>query len=140
VRGQSQEQALEGTPSINEDIGRQRAVVRAFLVAARAGDFAALLTILDPEVVCRADAATVAAGAQSEIRGAGVVAKQFAGRARAAQPALINGVPGLVWAQGGAPRVVFSFTICDGKIAAIEMIGEPTRLQQFDLRVPDPAN
>jgi RNA polymerase sigma-70 factor (ECF subfamily) len=63
------------------------------------------------------------------------VAATFAGRARAAQLALVNGAAGAVWAPGGQPRVVFDFTITSGKIVAIELIADPARLRQLDLAV-----
>jgi hypothetical protein len=67
------------------------------------------------------------------VRGAEAVAATFSGRARAAQLALVNGAVGLVWAPGGKPRVVFSFTIGDGKIVAINLIADPERLSRLDL-------
>lgn len=103
----------------------KRAVVDAFLAASRSGDFEALLTLLDPDVVVRADAAAVEMGAAGEVRGARAVAETFAGRARAARPALIDGVPGLVWMQAGRPLVVFVFTVVDGAVREINMIAEP---------------
>jgi RNA polymerase sigma-70 factor (ECF subfamily) len=120
------------------DLPLQRKVVDAFLAASRGGDFDALLAVLDPDVVLRTDrAAMQMMGASSEVRGAPVVAKQFSGRAQAAQPALVNGAVGLVWAPGGQPRVVFSFTITHGKIAAIDIRADPARLQKLDLSVLD---
>ena len=107
---------------------RQREVVDAFLAAARSGDFNALLALLDPDVVVRADGAAVDLGAVAEIRGAAAVADSFMKRARAAQPALVDGAPGLAWAPRGQTRVVFSFTMADGKIAAIDLIADPARL------------
>src|SRR5205814_4509024 len=83
------------------DLTPQREVVNAFLAASRGGDFDALLAVLDPDVVLRADSAAVQMGSSTEVRGAPAVAKQFSGRARAAQPALVNGAAGLVWAPGG---------------------------------------
>jgi RNA polymerase sigma-70 factor (ECF subfamily) len=61
------------------------------------------------------------------------VAKQFSGRARAAQPALVNGAVGAVGAPGGRPRVVFGFTITHGKIVEIDLVADPERLRQLDL-------
>jgi RNA polymerase sigma-70 factor (ECF subfamily) len=119
------------------DLVRQRQVVGAFLAAARGGDFEALLTLLDPEVVLRADPAAVSLGAAREVYGAAGVAETFSGRARAAQPALVNGAAGLVWAPGGRPRVVFGFTIMDGKIVAIDLVADPARLRQLDLAILD---
>jgi RNA polymerase sigma-70 factor (ECF subfamily) len=63
------------------------------------------------------------------------VAGTFSGRARAAQPALVNGAAGLVWAQRGEPRVVFGFTVSGGKIVAIDLLADPERVRQLDLVV-----
>jgi len=115
------------------DRTRQRQVVDAFLAASRRGDFEALLAVLDPDVVLRADGAAVRAGASSEVRGAAAVAGTFSGRARAAQPAIVNGAVGLVWAPHGEPRVAFGFTIVGGKIVAIDLVADPGRLGELDL-------
>jgi len=117
------------------DRSRQREIVAAFLAASRDGNFDALLSVLDPDVMVRADSAAVSAGATKEIRGAGDVAKSFAGRARAAQLATIDGSAGAVWAPGGIPRVVFAFTIAGGKIAAIDILADAARLAQLDLEI-----
>ncbi len=93
------------------DRARQREVVEAFLAAARDGRFEALLALLDPDVVVRADRAAVQAGASEEVRGAEAVAGNFSGRARAARAALVGGAVGLVWMQQGQARMVFDFTI-----------------------------
>jgi len=119
------------------DLARQREVVDAFLAASRDGDFDALLALLDPDVVLRADRAAVQTGASAEVRGAPAVADTFSGRARAAQPAFVNGAAGAVWAPGGQPRVVFGFTITHGKIVAIDLVADPERLRQLDLTVLD---
>jgi hypothetical protein len=65
------------------------------------------------------------------------VATTFSGRARAARPALVNGAAGAVWVSGGQPRVVFSFTIADGRIVGIEILADPQRLSQLDLVMLD---
>jgi len=122
-------------PVPDADLARQRAVVDAFLAASRGGDFDALVALLDPEVVLRADRAAVQAGAAREVRGAPAVAGQFSGRARFARPALVGGAAGAVWAPGGRPRVVFGFTITRGKIVAIDLLADPKRLRQLDLAV-----
>ena len=124
---------VQGAAVPDADRTRQRAVVDAFLAASRGGDFDALLAVLDPDVVLRADRAAMQAGASKEVRGVAAVAETFSGRARAARPALVNGAVGLVWAQGGRPRVVFGFTITSGKIVEIELIADPERLRQLDL-------
>src|SRR5205814_7773202 len=83
------------------DLTPQREVVNAFLAASRGGDFDALLAVLDPDVVLRADHTAVPAGASREVRGAPAVARQFSGRAQGARPALVNGSVGLVVARHG---------------------------------------
>src|SRR5438552_15146585 len=113
------------------DLTRQREVVDAFLAASRGGDFDALLALLDPDVVLRADETTVRAGATREVRGAPAVAGTFPGRPRVAQPALVNGAAGAVWAPGGRPRVVFGFTITRGQIIEIDLVADPERLRQL---------
>jgi hypothetical protein len=72
-------------------------------------------------------------GAAAEMRGAAAVAGTFSGRAQAAELALVNGVAGAVWATGGKPRVVFTFTITGGKITAIDLLADPARLRQSDV-------
>jgi RNA polymerase sigma factor (sigma-70 family) len=127
---------VQGTATVPDtDRTRQREVVDAFLAASRDGDFDALLAVLDPDVVVRADSAAVLAGAASEVRSAREVAETFKGRARAAQPALVDGAAGAVWAPGGRPRVVFAFTIARGKIVAIDLLADPERLSQLDLEI-----
>ena len=123
--------------TVDTDLTRRREIVDAFLAASRGGDFETLLTLLDPDVVLRADAVTVQSGAESEVRGAKAVAQTFSGRARAAQLALLNGVTGAVWRVGGAPRVVFAFTITDGRISGIELLSDPKTLGRIDV-IPAP--
>jgi RNA polymerase sigma-70 factor (ECF subfamily) len=115
------------------DPGRQRAVVDAFLAASRNGDFEALVAMLDPDVVLRSDRAGVLMGASALVRGAANVAEQFSGRARVTQPAIVNGVPGVVWAPGGRPRVAFGFTVRGGRIVAIDLLADPERLREVEL-------
>jgi RNA polymerase sigma-70 factor, ECF subfamily len=133
-RARRRVQGAEAAPGTGR--ARQREVVEAFLAASRNGDFDALLALLDPDVVLRADRAALHAGAK-EARGAPAVAGTFSGRAQVAQPALLNGAAGLVWAPGGRPRVVFAFTITNGTIVEIAMIADPERLGQLDLVILD---
>jgi RNA polymerase sigma-70 factor (ECF subfamily) len=134
-RGRRRVQGAAAVP--DADVARQREVVTAFLAASRNGDFAALLAVLAPDVVLRSDDAAVLTGATSEVLGAAAVADKFAGRARAARPALIDGSAGLVWLQGGQPKVVFDLVISDGKIVEIEIIADAARLEQFELALLD---
>ncbi|MFL6161767.1 MAG: sigma-70 family RNA polymerase sigma factor [Jatrophihabitantaceae bacterium] len=127
---------VQGTSELPDaDAGRQRAIVEAFLAASRNGDFEALLELLDPGVVLRTDGAPLLASTPRETVGASEVAATFSGRAKAAQPALIDGVPGLVWARGAKPVVVFAFTVADQRIVGIEMLAEPDRLARLDVEL-----
>jgi RNA polymerase sigma-70 factor (ECF subfamily) len=114
-------------------VATQREVVAAFLAASRQGDFARLLQLLDPHVVLRADPTVVGFGAAAEARGPDEVARTFAGRAEAARLTLIDGLAGAVWSIGGQPRVAFAFTIRDGRVAGIELLGDPDTLDVLDL-------
>jgi RNA polymerase sigma factor (sigma-70 family) len=115
------------------EAGRRQEIVGAFLAASRAGEFEALLAMLDPDIVLRTDAVAAQMTASGEVRGALAAAAIFSGRAAGARLALVDGVPGMMWAQGGQIRVVFDFTIVGGKIAAIEMIADPEHLAQLDV-------
>src|SRR5215472_1878303 len=137
---------VQGASAVSDaDFTRQREVVDAFLAASRGGDFGALLAVLDPEVVLRADSAAVQAAAanrgrgapelSSEVRGARAVADTFKGRAGAAQSALVNGAVGAVWAPGGQPRAALSFNIQHRKIVEIEIAADPARLHELDVAV-----
>jgi RNA polymerase sigma factor (sigma-70 family) len=115
------------------EAARRREIVGAFLAASRGGDFDALLALLDPDIVLRSDTVVAQMGGSSEVRGATAAAATFSGRAKGARLALIDGVPGMMWAPGGQVRVVFDFTISGGKIVAIEMIADPEHLAQLDV-------
>jgi RNA polymerase sigma factor (sigma-70 family) len=117
------------------DPRRKRRIVDAFLAASRGGDFKGLLAVLDPNVVLRADAASIRIGATREVRGAAAVAQTFAGRARDARLALLDGEPGLAWAPGGRLRVAFGFTLEHGKIVGIEMMADRERLTALDVQL-----
>jgi RNA polymerase sigma factor (sigma-70 family) len=118
---------------------RHDELVRAFLQASRSGNFSALLALLAPEATLRADAAVVAMGGatywqndrlQAGIEGADAVARTFSGRARAAQPALIDGKPGAVWMHDRQVLVAFRFAVVDDRIAAVDIIADRTVLAQ----------
>jgi RNA polymerase sigma-70 factor (ECF subfamily) len=125
---------VQGQPDIPEaDSNRQREIVAAFLAASRSGDFEALLEMLDPGVVLRADDTAAAKGAAALVRGAAAVAETFSGRAKAAKLALVDGLAGAVWGRRGEPQVVFAFTITEGRITAIELLSDADYLAQADL-------
>lgn len=125
------------TPAPDPDLTRQREVVDAFLAASRSGNFDALLAVLDPDVVHRADPAGVQMGAMQEVRGAAAVAGIFSGRALGAQSALVDGTVALVWAPGGRPKVVWDITIMRGKILQIDMIAAADSLSELDVVILD---
>lgn len=124
-------------PVPDADPTRQRKVVDAFLAASRNGDFDALVALLHPDVVLRADAEAVRMGSPEEVRSAAAVAGTFSGRALAAQPALINGAVGVVWAVGGRLKVAWDFTIRDGKVVHIDMLAARDSLDELDLTILD---
>ena len=115
------------------EISRRREVVAAFLAASREGDFDALLTMLDPDIVLRADTAAAQMGADAEAIGPRAVAGIFSGRAKALRPALIDGAPGAVWTYRGETRVVFAFTFTGGTITGIEQIADPERIARLEV-------
>src|SRR5260221_9574686 len=117
------------------DLERQRAVVDAFLAASRTGNFEALLTALDPEVVFRIDGAASPKGVSREVRGAPAVARQFSGRAQGARTALVDGAVAALVAPRGHLFLVLNFTIRNDKIVEIEAVADPSRLRQLHLAV-----
>lgn len=119
------------------DLERQSEMVNAFIAASRDGDFEALLTMLDPEVVFRADETAFAMGGIRELRGADAVATTFKGRARAARPALVDGLPAFVVFLQGYLRIVVMLSFSGGKIAGISAIADRARLGSFDIELLD---
>ena len=121
-------------PALETDLAHQREVVDAFLAASRGGDFGALLAVLDPDVVLRAD--NGAAGASRLVRGARAVAGQALTYSRLApysRPALVNGAPGAVTAPGGVLRAVMGVAVAGGRIVEIDILADPERLRRLDL-------
>jgi RNA polymerase sigma-70 factor (ECF subfamily) len=117
------------------DLSRQRKVVDAFFSAVRDGDFDALLTMLDPNVVVRIDAGVghpssmVVRGAEAVVKQARVGLRAIFGRPGVdAEPAVVNGAAGVVITAGGQPVVVMGFTVAGGKIVEIDAMGDPERL------------
>jgi RNA polymerase sigma-70 factor (ECF subfamily) len=129
-------------PTAATDLARQHAVVDAFLAAARNGDMEALLTVLDPDVVVRADAAASPSGASVELGGADAVAPQalsFGRRAAFARPILINGAMGVAVTRHGRLEVVLTFTLLGDRIAELGIVAEPDRLEHLRLIELDAA-
>jgi RNA polymerase sigma factor (sigma-70 family) len=138
---------VRGAETPSADLQRQKEVVSAFLAASRHGDFAALLAVLDPNVVLRADAMAVQASLANhakgapllspEVQGATVVAKTFAGRAQGAQLALIDDAVGAAWAPDGKPRAAFCFTVANGKIIDIRVLVDPAHVRRLHVVLLD---
>ncbi len=137
---------IQGEPTIPDvDVQRQREVVDAFLAAARDGDFEALLDVLDPDVVVRADQGAVptdavggAVAASGPVRGAAQVARRammFAQIGLLTQPALVNGVAGAVTTRDGVAFSVGAFTVRGGKVVALDILADPERLRSLDLTI-----
>ncbi|WP_306319487.1 MULTISPECIES: sigma-70 family RNA polymerase sigma factor [unclassified Streptomyces] len=119
------------------DRERRREVVDAFLAATQGGDFEALLTVLDPDVVVRSDGAAIAMGSEPEIVGARAVASLYAGRAKAARLALLDGAAGFVWSHAGTLKVAFAvevdLTADPPRITGIELVADERRLASMDV-------
>ena len=131
---------VHGTATVSDaDLSRQREVVEAFLAAARGGDINALLAVLDPDVVLRADRGALPPGASKVVRGSRAVATQALSGSQSAKEAvlikraLVNGAAGVVVFVGGRPFSVMGFTVAAGKIVAIDILADPARLCQLDL-------
>ena len=121
-------------PEPDPDLARQRVVVDAFFSAARGGDFDALVALLDPNVVLRADFGPWRPAASRVIRGAAAVARQArlgANPAAQLHPALVNGAAGVVVTVRGRPFVVIAFTVAAGKIVEIDVIGDRDRVRRI---------
>ena len=128
------------TPVPDADLETQREVLDAFLAAAREGDFEALLEVLDPSVVLRADPGAVAMGALRVVRGAADVARQASAFARLdveSRPALINGAVGTVSFRDGRPFTIAGFTIRNRRIVEVDILADPERVGQLDLTILD---
>ena len=133
---------VQGDKPVNEaDRERKQQVISAFLTASRTGDLSALLAVLDPNVVMRADSDAVAMSVRSggafplspELRGSGAVAATFKGRAAAARLAIVDDEIAAVYAPDGKPAVVFNFTIENGCITVIDLIADPAHIGAMDV-------
>jgi RNA polymerase sigma-70 factor (ECF subfamily) len=125
-------------PEPERDVTRQKQVLDAFLAASRGGDFEALVSVLDPDVVLRADSGPLVGGAAASkvARGAAAVARQaltFARFAASSRFVLVNGEVGVVATLEGQPMSVMGVTVADGKIVALHILADPERLARLDL-------
>ena len=123
---------VKGAEIPDPDLARQRAVVNAFFRAARAGDFDALVVLLHPDVVLRADFGPSRPAASMVVRGAAAVARQArlgANPAALLHPALINGAAGVVITLDGQPHVVMAFTVVNDQVVELDVIADPERVR-----------
>ena len=121
-------------PAPDPDLARQRAVVDAFFLAARGGDFDTLVSLLDPDVVLRSDFGARRPAAARVTRGAAAVARQaLIGALPTAHlhPALVNGAAGVVVTVNGRPFAVLGFTVTEGRIVEIDAIADPGRVRRI---------
>jgi RNA polymerase sigma factor (sigma-70 family) len=138
VASRARRRVQGSAPPTNRDLPRQREVVRAFLAASQGGDFEALLAVLHPDVVLRADAGA-AAGQSRVVRGARVVAEQASLYRRnapttlAIQEVTVNGGPGLLSSLDGRPVSLLGFTIAEGQIVELDIIADRDRLDRLDV-------
>ena len=132
-------QRVEAEPTEPDvDLERQRELVDAFFEASREGDFDALVEVLHPEVVLRADGGEARPSAIHVIRGAAEVASRaltFARLSPFVQPVLVNGVAGVLVAPQGRPFSVMAFTVAGGRVAAIDVLADPARLERLEFGV-----
>jgi RNA polymerase sigma factor (sigma-70 family) len=134
---------VQGAGERDQELPPQREVAQAFMAASRDGNLEAVLAVLDPDVVLRADPAAVRAAAANEakgaprlvpeLRGAAGVARVFLGSARAAQAALVEGTPGAAWAPGGHPRAVWAFKVERGRIVELELTVDPKTIARLEV-------
>ena len=134
---------VRNSPEPDRDLARQQRVVEAFFAASRDGDFDALLEVLDPDVQLRIDGGVLRAEASLVLRGADAVATHTATFAQLypfVRPALVNGAAGAVVAPHGRVFSVMAFTVTNGKIAQIDALLDPDRLEQLNLSIPPIAD
>src|SRR5438874_2086648 len=117
-------------PVPDPDLARQREVVDAFLAASRAGDFEALLAVLDPDVVFRSDIRAPVIGAEAVAR---TVLARGSRLAPYGRPAIVNGAAGVVVAPRGRTVAVVGFTVTDGRIAEIDLYASPATVRGLGL-------
>ena len=137
LASRARRRVAQGAPTPDADVAGQRQVVDAFFAAARGGDLQALVSVLDPDVVLRADAGAARPALTAMVRGATAVAGRaimFSRPGATLHPALVNGAAGVVVTVGGQPVSVMGFTVRDGRIVAIDVVADPDRLAALTAR------
>ncbi|MBN8615091.1 MAG: sigma-70 family RNA polymerase sigma factor [Deltaproteobacteria bacterium] len=124
---------VQGTTS--SGASAQAEVIAAYLIAARTGDLAGLLRVLDPDIVVRSDEAAIAMGAPRELRGAEAVVGTFLGRAQGAQAITMDALPGAAWIVDGTLRTAFEIVVRDGRIVSIELLADRATLDAMRITI-----
>ena len=128
---------VQAAPQPDRDTALQRRVVDAFLAAARAGDFEALVGVLDPDVIFRTDTGPAGPLARPPLAGAGPVARRVLGTAprfaNLARPVLVNGEAGALFGTHDDPIAVIGFTIVRGRIAELNLVADPAKLRHLTI-------
>ena len=138
VASRARRRVQGSAPPTSRDLPRQREVVRAFLAASQGGDFDALLAVLHPDVVLRADTGEAAGGSRM-VRGARQVAEQASLYRRNAPASLairevtVNGGPGLLSSLDGKPVALLGFTIASGQVVELDIIADSERLVRLNV-------
>lgn len=140
LASRARRRVADEAPSPNGDIGQQQRAAGAFFAAARAGDFDALVAVLDPDVVLQADGGENRPEISALVQGAATIAKRaitFRAPDTELHPVLVNGVPGALVTLDGQPFSVFAFTVRDDRIVRIDILNDPDRLAALPLPATD---
>ncbi|GAB3251346.1 sigma-70 family RNA polymerase sigma factor family protein [Arthrobacter pigmenti] len=127
---------VKAAPTPNVDLARQHRVMDAFFAASRNGDFEALVAVLHPDVLLRADGGEARPALTTLLRGAETVAGQavtYGQLAPFVRPVLVNGVAGVIVAPAGKPGSIMAFTVRDDRIISIDVLADPERLKHLAL-------
>jgi ketosteroid isomerase-like protein len=138
LASRARQRIRQARPQPDGDIAAQREVVDAFFAAGRGGDFERLVAVLHPDVVLRGDFG----GPLRVVTGAAAVAKQarlYGGAGREARAATVNGAAGAVIFVKGRPVSVMAFVVADGKVIAIDVLADASRIARLDLSAIDSA-
>jgi RNA polymerase sigma factor (sigma-70 family) len=139
LASRARRRVADEVPSPDGDLGQQRQAVDAFFAAARAGDFDALVAVLDPDAVLQTDGGEGRPNVSGLVQGAATIAKQalmFRGVAGELQAVLVNGAAGALVTRDGKPLTLFAFTVRDDRIVRIDILPDPSRLATLPLPTP----
>jgi len=139
LASRARRRVADEAPVPDGDLGRQRQAADAFFAATRAGDFDALVAVLDPDVVLQADGGEGRPKVSALVQGAATIANQalmFQALAADLQPVIVNGAPGALVTRDGQPLTLFAFTVRDDHIVRIDILADPARLATLPLPTP----